>query len=89
MDIDTELDKARKEIWAVRTPADLGRAVAGVRATTGMTQQQLADIAALDRTYLARIESGDGVLHLERTLRALRRMGAEVTVSVEIPNGQD
>lgn len=75
--------------WTVRSPADLGRALAGVRSASGLTQAQLAELAALDRSYLARIESGAGVLQVERTLRALRRMGAEVTVSFESSDGDD
>ncbi|HEY8544201.1 MAG TPA: helix-turn-helix transcriptional regulator [Acidimicrobiales bacterium] len=73
----------RRRTWTVRTGADLGRAVAGVRDELGLTQQQLADATGLDRTYLARLEAGASVQLLDRALRALRRMGAEVTISVE------
>ena len=68
--------------WTVRAGTDLGRAVAGVRAEHGLTQQELATIAGLDRTYLARLEAGASVQFIERALRALRRMGAEVTVTL-------
>lgn len=76
-------DRSRQ--WTVRSPADLGRAIAGVRAEQGLTQAQLAKEAGVDRSYLARLEAGAKVLVLERSLRALRRMGATVTVSIDDP----
>lgn len=68
--------------WTIRSPADLGRAIAGARSARGMTQQELADEAAVDRSYLARLEAGAAKLALERTLRLLRRLGATVTVTL-------
>ena len=71
-----------RRAWTVRTGADLGRAVAGVRAEKGLTQQRLAEVAGIDRSYLARLEAGASVRYIERALRALRRMGADVIISV-------
>lgn len=71
--------------WSINNPADLGRVIAGVRAERGLTQEELAESAGIHRTYLARLEAGAAPLVLERSIRALRRMGATVTVSV----GQD
>jgi transcriptional regulator with XRE-family HTH domain len=48
----------------------------------GLTQAQLAEVAGIDRTYLARLEAGASVQFVERALRALRRMGAEITVTL-------
>lgn len=73
--------------WVVRSPADLGRAIAGVRTEKGLTQEGLAEQAAVDRSYLARLEAGASPLILERTLRALRRMGATVTVTLPEDDG--
>jgi transcriptional regulator with XRE-family HTH domain len=73
----------RSRQWIVRSPGDLGRAIAGVRAERGLTQAQLADEVSVDRSYLARLEAGAGALILERALRALRRMGATVTVDLD------
>jgi transcriptional regulator with XRE-family HTH domain len=75
--------------WLVHNPRDIGRAIAGVRAERGLTQAQLAEALGIDRAYLARLESGADQLVLERTLLALRRMGATVTVSLpdEEPDG--
>lgn len=71
--------------WAIRSPGDLGRAIAGVRAERGLTQTKLAEEADIDRSYLARLEAGATALILERSLRVLRRMGATVTVTIDGP----
>lgn len=75
----------RSPQWTVRSPSDLGRAIAGVRAERGLTQDQLAKEADVDRSYLARLEAGATALVLERALRVLRRMGATVTVEIHAP----
>lgn len=72
--------------WTVHNPADLGRAIAGVRSACGLTQAGLAGQIGVDRGYLARLEAGASQLVLERALRALRRMGATVTVTFERPD---
>jgi transcriptional regulator with XRE-family HTH domain len=69
--------------WVVRSTADLGRAVAGVRAERRLTQEALAEESGVDRSYVARLERGLGTLAIERVLRMLRRMGATVTVSLD------
>jgi transcriptional regulator with XRE-family HTH domain len=68
--------------WTVRSSEDLGRAIAGVREARGLTQEQLARATDLNRSYLAMLESGSDALVVERALRALRRMGATVTVTL-------
>ncbi len=73
--------------WSIRSVADLGRAIAGVRRARGLTQQQLAKEAGVERSYLARLEAGASTLAIERSLRLLRRMGASVTVSVDESDG--
>lgn len=75
--------------WAVRSSADLGRVLAGVRAARGVTQEGLAQELGIDRSYLARLEAGPSTLALERSLRALRRMGATVTISVPLSEEDD
>ena len=68
--------------WTVRSSEDLGRAIAGVREARGLTQEQLARATDLNRSYLAMLETGSDALVIERALRALRRMGATVTVTL-------
>lgn len=68
--------------FVVRAGSDLGAAVAEARRRAGLTQQELAERVAMDRTYLARLEAGASVQLLDRALLLLRRLGAEVTVSL-------
>ena len=72
-------------VVTVRSPADLGAAIALARKQRGLSQEQLAATAGVERSYLARLESGKSVLLVERALRLLRRLGAEVTVTLPEP----
>lgn len=74
---------ARRRV-AVRTGSDLGVAIAEARQARGLTQEMLAAAAGVDRTYLARMEAGLTVVLLDRALRVLRRLGADVVV--ELPD---
>jgi transcriptional regulator with XRE-family HTH domain len=72
--------------WRVRTPADLGRAIAGARRERGLSEGALADELGFKRSYLSELETGgEATIALERSLRALRRLGAELTVT--LPSG--
>ncbi|MGN6201654.1 MAG: helix-turn-helix transcriptional regulator [Solirubrobacterales bacterium] len=73
--------------WRVRSSADLGRALAGARRHRGLTQEQLARELDIERSYLSELESGSSALVLQRALQALRRLGANVTVTVGDPDG--
>lgn len=74
--------------WVVRSPEDLARALAGARASRGLTQRELADEIGVGRSYLAELETGAASpVAIERTLRALRRLGATVTVSLPADHG--
>lgn len=66
--------------FTVRTGKDLSRAVREARVSAGLTQEQLAQQAGLDRSYLAKMETGLTVVLLDRIVRTLRQLGAEVTV---------
>lgn len=69
--------------WRIRTPDDLGRAIAGARRERGLSQGALAEELGFKRSYLSELENGgEGTIALERSLRALRRLGAEVTVTL-------
>lgn len=68
--------------WTIRSGQDLGRALAEIRRLRGLTQAELAASAGLARPYLAKLEAGNTVQLVERTLRALRRLGATITISV-------
>lgn len=72
-----------KRSWTIRSPEDLGRAVADIRSATGRTQADLAADTGLSRTYVAKIETGRTSPLLGHLLRALRRLGATVTVTFD------
>ena len=80
--------KPRQRNWSIHNPADIGRAIAGIRAEKGLTQAALAKQIEIDRGYLARLEAGASQLVLERSLRALRRMGAKITVSLPVDDAE-
>jgi transcriptional regulator with XRE-family HTH domain len=67
--------------YTVRTGRDLSGAVREARIGSGLTQEQLAEMAGLDRSYLAKMESGLSVLLLDRIMRTLRLLGASVVVT--------
>jgi transcriptional regulator with XRE-family HTH domain len=71
----------------VRSGADVGRAIAALRARAGMTQRELGELAGLDAAYISKIESGRTVTLLEHELRILRRLGARITI--ELPGRPD
>lgn len=78
-----------KRTWVVRSGADLGRAIADARNLARITQADLGAAADLARSYVAQIESGRTSSLIEHQLRLLRRLGAEVTVTVELPGPSD
>jgi len=74
--------------WVVRSGEDLGRAVAEIRHERGLTQSDLARQGAIDRTWLAKLESGRSAVVLDHLLRLLRRLGATVTITFEATDGE-
>lgn len=58
-----------------RALRDISQAVLAWRKLRGMTQNQLADRAAVSRHTVRRLEGGDGAISLENTLRILRALG--------------
>lgn len=66
----------------IRASADFGTAVAEARRAGGLTQLELADQTGIARTYLARMETGLTVALLDRLLLVLRRLGAQVVVTL-------
>ena len=49
--------------------ASLGRRMRATRASKHMTQQELADAAGLERTYISMVENGRQNLTIEATLK--------------------
>lgn len=59
--------------------------MAEARQLRGWTQADLAENTGLERSYLARIETGASVILLDRAFRLLRRLGVEMTVTFPEP----
>lgn len=58
-----------------RALRDLGGQVTAWRKLRGLTQNQVADRAGIDRKSVMRVERGDGAVSLEVTLRVLHVLG--------------
>jgi transcriptional regulator with XRE-family HTH domain len=58
----------------------LGAAIRHYRKEAGLTQEQLAEMAGLRRSYLSELESGKETEQLKRVLRVLRQLGVRMTV---------
>ena len=71
--------------FAVRSAADVGRMIAEARVERGLTQAQLASEVHMDRTYLARLESGHSTLQIERVLNLLHALGVTIEGTLERP----
>jgi len=74
--------------WSVRSAQDIGRAIGEIRRTSGLTQQQLAEQTGLTRETLAQLEAGRTGRVIDQTLRLLRRLGANVTITFEGRDGK-
>lgn len=72
--------------WMIRTPSDLGRTIADIRTAQHRTQADVAAESGLTREYVAKLETGRTSPLLEHLLRLLRRLGATVTVTFDLPD---
>ncbi|MEO5838815.1 MAG: helix-turn-helix transcriptional regulator [Acidimicrobiales bacterium] len=68
--------------WSIRGGEDFGRAIADIRRERHLTQQELATLAGIERTYLATIEGGRTGSLLEHMLRILRRLNVTITITM-------
>lgn len=73
--------------WRARRSDDFGRAIAELRAERHLTQAELAECTAIDRSYLARMENGRSARLLDHYLHVLRALGAEITISWTADDG--
>ena len=71
------------ERYVVRSPEDLGLAIAEIRKSQDLTQAQLAAHSGMSRDSLAQLERGRQGRSIELLLRLARRLGATVTITVE------
>ncbi len=63
------------------TAASVGPAIRSYREDAGLTQQELADMAGLNRSYLSALESGKETEQMRRVLRILKLLGVRATLN--------
>jgi len=68
-------DSRSPPVPIARALRDVGGSVLAWRKLRGLTQAQLADRAGISRPTVRRLETGDGAISLENTLRILRALG--------------
>lgn len=64
----------------VRTPKQMGEAIARERRARGLTQSQLAEKAALRQEAISKIESGNPATSFDRISRLLAALDLEFTL---------
>lgn len=62
------------------TAASIGPAIRHYREEAGLTQEQLAEIAGLNRSYLSSLEQGKETEQMRRILRLLKHLGVRATL---------
>lgn len=62
------------------TAASAGPAIRHYRKEAGLTQEQLADMAGLNRSYLSELEQGKETEQMRRILRLLKLLGVRATL---------
>jgi HTH-type transcriptional regulator / antitoxin HipB len=66
--------------YLVRSPADLGRALAELRRARGLSQADLAERLGLDRSYVTKVERGHSSPLLVLVFDVLAELEATVTI---------
>jgi len=70
----------RDQPFRLYTAGSVGPAIRKYREDAGLTQQQLADLAGLHRSYLSNLEQGKETEQLRRVLRILKLLGVRATL---------
>lgn len=71
----------------IRSSADLGRALAAIRRRRDLSQDDVAELLGVDRSYVAKIEGGHTSPLLDLLLHAVTDLGASLLV--DLPEGTD
>ena len=62
----------------VRTPADIGRAVAQARKSRKYSQQEFADLTGVGRRFISELESGKPTAEIGKVLQVLTALGLDL-----------
>ncbi|MGF9564388.1 helix-turn-helix transcriptional regulator [Neorhizobium sp. JUb45] len=86
-DLRAELPQdVRAELDAKREARRMGNALAELRKATGLTQQELAQKAAMTQNTISKIEHADDVL-VSSIVRYVHSMGGSVELVLKTPDG--
>ena len=69
-----------RDAFRIYSGASIGAAIRHYRQQAGLSQAGLADLAGLNRTYLASLESGEETERMTRILRVMRRLGVRMVM---------
>ena len=69
-----------ENLFRLYSAASVGPAIRSYREQAGLTQQQLADLAGLNRSYLSDLEQGKETEQVRRILRILKLLGVRATL---------
>jgi HTH-type transcriptional regulator/antitoxin HipB len=71
----------RVTTWRASTPAELAAALVGARREAGLTQEELASWAQVNRRYLGVLEQGKASTQVRRLLDLLNVLGYELVIA--------
>jgi DNA-binding XRE family transcriptional regulator len=80
LDMETPSQTDASQPFRIYTPESLGQAIRHFRREAGLTQDELAKRAGLNRTYLSDLERAKETEQVRRILHVLRQLGARMTV---------
>jgi HTH-type transcriptional regulator/antitoxin HipB len=66
----------------IQTSAQLAAHLRSLRKSRGLTQAQLGALVGMGQTRIAKIESNPGLLSVDRMLRILAALGAQVVLQL-------
>jgi HTH-type transcriptional regulator / antitoxin HipB len=66
--------------YELQRPEDLGTAIVEFRTRAGVTQAELAERVAMNRTYVSNVEQGDVPVYVERYFVLLKSLGLTITI---------
>jgi len=72
----------------IQTPAQLTAHLRSLRKSRSLTQSQLGQLVGMDQTRIAKIESNPGLVSVDRLLRILTALGAQVVLESTPPAGK-
>lgn len=74
---------------AVRTPADLGRAVRAARHARGLSQDELALASGTGRRFIGDLERGKATVRLDSTMAVLAALNLRLDLTGQLAATED